>query len=47
MPAWRPATAGPALLPDRDTDINGQTVWNAAPRAGGHTTGLTLVYVNG
>ena len=42
-----PCNGGPGLLPDRYTDINGQTVWNAAPRAGGHTTGLTMVYVNG
>ena len=42
-----PCAGGPGLLPDRNTDSNGRTVWNAAPRAGGHTTGLALVYVNG
>jgi hypothetical protein len=35
------------LIPDRNTDANGETVWVAPPRAGGHTTGLSLVYVNG
>ncbi len=33
--------------PDRDTDANGQTVWVAPPRAGGWTSGLIQVYVNG
>lgn len=35
------------LIPDRNTDTNGETVWVAPPRAGGHTTGRTVVYVNG
>lgn len=43
----QPCGGGPGLLPDRNTDSNGQTVWNAAPQAGGHTTGLTIAYVNG
>lgn len=37
----------PGLIPDRNTDANGETVWVTPPRAGGHTTGLSLVYVNG
>ncbi|MFO7610722.1 MAG: hypothetical protein R6X35_16300 [Candidatus Krumholzibacteriia bacterium] len=35
------------LIPDRNTDQSGTTMWVAPPRAGGHTTGRTLVYVNG
>ncbi|MBE0565100.1 MAG: hypothetical protein IH621_04020 [Krumholzibacteria bacterium] len=42
-----PCGGGAGLIPDRNTDQDGTTVWVAPPRAGGHTTGLTLVYVNG
>lgn len=42
-----PCGGGAGLIPDRSTDQNGTTVWVAPPRAGGHTTGLALGYVNG
>lgn len=42
-----PCGGGAGLIPDRNTDQNGTTVWVSPPRAGGHTTGLALAYVNG
>jgi hypothetical protein len=42
-----PCGGGAGLIPDRSTDQGGTTVWVTPPRAGGHTSGVTLVYVNG
>lgn len=35
------------LIPDHDTDVNGMTEWVAAKAAGGYSSGVSLVYVNG
>lgn len=44
---FRSCSADGGLLADRDTDIDGVTLWNAPPEAGGWTNDLLAVYVRG